>query len=289
MAYLFDTEDRIVPTWLAAARHLEGKPEYTDRNLLLEIANPTELTADDLRIVKAVNAALVEKNNKRTIETVANTIFPQHLYRKHGRNGLYAAYRSVINRAGEGWGTYFERMTNRLDRTGNMVNPLNAIVEKLKRSAQPGSATLQSAYELCASDPTEDAFDETGMGCELSTYDPGWDRKFVRGGPCLSHISFKVTGKTHVDLTAMYRSHFYCERALGNLVGLARLLRFTAKESGLQIGTLSCLSTHAVLDFAAWGGARKGHQLLSAFGSAQVASVQNNRQQELRQVMNQSA
>lgn len=282
MARLFDTEDRIVPTWLAAARHLEGKPEYTDRNLLLEIANPIELTADDLRIVKAVNAALFEKNNERTVETVANTIFPQHLYRKHGRNGLYAAYQGVIARAGEGWGTYFGRMTNRLDRTGKVVNPLDAIVEKLKRSAQPGTATLQSAYELCASDPTDDVFDETGMGCELSTYDPGWDRKFVRGGPCLSHVSFKITGRTHVDLTAMYRSHFYCERALGNLVGLARLLRFAAKESGLEVGTLSCLSTHAVLDLAAWGGARMGRQLLSTLKLDQAASAQSNRQQDSR-------
>jgi thymidylate synthase len=67
---------------------------------------------------------------------------------------------------------------------------------------------------------------------------------------CLSHLSFKMVGPNRLDLTAMYRSHYYGERALGNLVGLSQLLNFVARESGTEPGTLSCLSTHALIDNA---------------------------------------
>jgi len=49
-------------------------------------------------------------------------------------------------------------------------------------------------------------------------------------------------------LTAMYRYHYYIEKALGNLLGLSQLLFFVAKETGLGVGPLVCLSTYAVLD-----------------------------------------
>jgi hypothetical protein len=49
-------------------------------------------------------------------------------------------------------------------------------------------------------------------------------------------------------LTAIYRNHYYVERALGNLIGLSQLLFFVARESGLQPRGLVCHSTFARLD-----------------------------------------
>ena len=66
-----------------------------------------------------------------------------------------------------------------------------------------------------------------------------------------------------VNLTAVYRSHHYCSRALGNLLGLAQLLSFVAKESGLSVGTLSCLSSYAELDVSTWGGATAANIVLA--------------------------
>lgn len=265
MAVIFDTYERVVPTWLAAARYLEGNG-YSARNLVLEIPNPGTLKPDDRRIRNAVNAELVTYEGELSIETVASTIFPQDLYARHGRAGLYADYQRVMARAKkEGtWGTYFDRMTRRTNARGEMVNPLNSLIEKLKRSAAPGARIWQSTYELSPSDPAED-IDPGKNGGELATYDPGADRNRPLGGPCLSHVSFKITGGQQLDLSAMYRSHYYCARTLGNLIGLARLQKFVAIESGLQLGVLTCLSTHAELDWNAWGGARKGKALLATF------------------------
>jgi hypothetical protein len=60
----------------------------------------------------------------------------------------------------------------------------------------------------------------------------------------------------------MYRSHHYCARALGNLLGLAQLLSFVAKEAELKVGTLTCLSSHAVLDAETWGGVQRAQEVL---------------------------
>ena len=71
--------------------------------------------------------------------------------------------------------------------------------------------------------------------------------------PHLSHLSFKLTDQK-LDLTAVYRSHWYGKRALGNLVGLSQLHSFVGKESKYERGTLTCIATHAYLDAESFGG-----------------------------------
>ena len=70
------------------------------------------------------------------------------------------------------------------------------------------------------------------------------------GGQCLSFLSFKLLpGKEKkLTLTAQYRNHYYIEKLLGNLIGLARLMAFVATEGGVGVGPLTILSTHAVVD-----------------------------------------
>jgi hypothetical protein len=56
-------------------------------------------------------------------------------------------------------------------------------------------------------------------------------------------------------LTAFYRSHYYVQRALGNLLGLAHLQNFVAEQAGLAVGPLVCISSMAQLDVSSgqWG------------------------------------
>ena len=46
----------------------------------------------------------------------------------------------------------------------------------------------------------------------------------------------------------MYRNHFYIEKLLGNLIGLGRLMAFVARETNLNVGALTVVSTHAEID-----------------------------------------
>ena len=51
-----------------------------------------------------------------------------------------------------------------------------------------------------------------------------------------------------MHLTAIYRSHDYRYKALGNLLGLARLQACVANEVGVQLGTLVVHSIYAYLE-----------------------------------------
>lgn len=273
MAKLFYTHERIVPTWLAAARHLNVQRGKHAKNLLLEIPHPLDLTEDDHAVMARVDQALAHKN--LTLRTVAGTIFPIAMYQQYGRPGYYEKYKEMLTRGQKAntWGTYAHRMIERPGKElGTTINPLDYLVNKLAAEGQPQrkdgkKVSFVATYELSVADPEADLQPQADAGGDVPTYDPAFDMREWLGLPCLSHLSFKRVPHSNghaVDLTAIYRAHHYCARALGNLIGLGQLLSFVAKESGLEVGMLSCLSTHAELDVSEWGGVAATKAVLGA-------------------------
>lgn len=251
----------LVPAWVKAVRHLQESGGET-RNIVLDVSAPGILTEADQGVIKKVDAAL-RLHADTSINTVAATIFPQAMYARYGRPKLYEEFQRRMKKAkNKGtWGTYALRMMERKGKGPKPVNPLEQIIDKLKRASN-GGHPYKSNYELGVYEPEDDLAPDSLPSCELPIYDPASDGPKIGNIPCLSHVTFKMTGKSRVDLTAIYRSHYYCDRALGNLVGLSQLLGFVAKESGLERGNLTCISTHAVLDLGAWGGAVAGNALI---------------------------
>lgn len=129
------------------------------------------------------------------------------------------------------------RMTSKINGKGEEINPLECLITKLQREAKT-SAPKRAVYELNLIEPFLD----------IPIYDSGLDKHYHMGGPCLSHLSFKLNNDKKLLLTALYRSHYYIERALGNLFGLAMLQDFVAREAGIKTAELVCISTMAVLD-----------------------------------------
>lgn len=275
MAKIFEA-DRFVPAWLAASRHLDGRVAHdrSDRNLVLEIAYPDRLEAVDRDVFAKVDAALRRRDNGLNLRTVAATIFPFALYQRHGRPALYEAYRSIMARAKAPgtWGTYALRMMAWPKAKGKgTFNPLDETIRKLDRAAHYGHP-YQAAYEVGVVAPAIDLDpDVLDAGFELPTFDASCDGRKISNMPCLSHLSFKLTNRESVDLTAIYRSHHYAARALGNLLGLSQLLSFVAAEAKLKVGTLTCHSTHAALDLDSWGGIAAGAALLNSLPATAVA------------------
>ncbi|ADP19651.1 hypothetical protein AXYL_06358 [Achromobacter xylosoxidans A8] len=276
MAILFDKQSRLVPTWLAAAKHLESAPNHTAMNLVLEISEPLAITAEDRAIMQRVDVALGAVD--LTLRTVAGTIFPLDLYERYGRPDFYDKYKTMLKRGKKHgtWGTYASRMIERPSVKGKAsINPLDMLVNRLRQDGQPkkqgGSvSSFASAYELGVADPAVDLALDDHFGGDVPTYNAAVDGRRWMGMPCLSHLSFKRVKEVDgyaVHLSAMYRSHHYCARALGNLLGLAQLLSFVAKEAELKVGTLTCLSSHAVLDATTWGGIGQAQQVLGLTGS----------------------
>lgn len=263
--------DRVVPVWMAALDHLElHKGRY--RNLLLEVESPDVLTKADRAVIDLVDPVL-RKYGGTNVMTVAGTIFPFGLYKKVGAKSLPARFLAIMSRAkvkGH-WGTYAMRLLSRPGKKpSETINPLYEIVRKLKKASTDGVG-YNSNYELGVHAPV-DLFSED-MACEVPLYSPAEDGGKISNYPCLSHLTFKLVGRNELELTAIYRSHYYVQRALGNLVGLAQLARFVALEAGLKVGRLTCISTDAHLDVENWGGAVKARELVTHLKAAANAET----------------
>ena len=270
MASLFSTHDRIVPTWLAAAKHLDSAHRREGFNLLLEIGSPTVVTDDDRLVMTKVDRAYAMAGDAAkgmTLRTVRNTIFPYWMYLRHGRPDVYRKFHDVHQRArgtDGGWGTYAQRLINfrRGDAYVEDGNQLERLISKLREGRVPGAKTYVNRFELNTTGVADSG--SVDVGGEAPVYHPDRDQNRTIGGPCLSHISEKLSRDGRINLTAVYRNHYYCLRALGNLFGLMDLMRFLAAESEFETGTLSCLSTHAVLDVDAFNGVAATRALINS-------------------------
>ena len=231
MAKLIETNTRL-DAWMVAADHLlDHGPAL---NLILEIGSPS------IGGSHSVIDEFLKDENQFSMHTVAETIFPGYEYRHRGLAGVLDCYSdrvySVIKKhPSNHWGTYAHRLVRRSDASGGHINPLEQLIGKMKSEIKkPGPK--KSCYELGVAEGEYD----------MPLYSPARDGTRRRGGPCLSHLSFKLFQNT-VHLTALYRSHDYRYKVPGNLLGLARLQCCVAHEVGGDIGSLVIHSSYASL------------------------------------------
>jgi thymidylate synthase len=214
--------------WLAAAQSVDAQPDHEANNVVVGVENPVAESLVDEEIIERLDSFLREHAHF-PVGTIANTIFPQSTYDRHGS----PVYPRIKKTHGD-WGRYFERMISfPLKKNGASINPLEDIVAKMKRQIG-GPRCFKNVYELTIYDPIRDA-------------GPVMNRQ------CLSFLSFKLAdgNPRRLLLTAVYRNHYYIERLLGNLIGLGRLMKFVADETGGSVGDLTIVSTHAEIDNAA--------------------------------------
>lgn len=221
-----------VSAWRAALAAVDAKPGHESHNVIIDVADPTARSRLSDPVVAAVDAYLRGEGEKG-VETVANTIFPEALYNLHGAPLFFERFEdNVLPRVNlkECWsGYYFERMMRFPKGGGGFENQLQRIIDRIK---DPAVRALNK-FELSIFDPTRDV--------DRSPY----------GGQCLSFASLKLVGpadQRRIAMTAFYRNHFYVRKLLGNLIGLGRLMSFLAKETGLRVGPLTIVSTHAEID-----------------------------------------
>ncbi|MFG1307271.1 hypothetical protein V5F34_24415 [Xanthobacter autotrophicus] len=219
-----------VSAWREAVRLVDAEPHHEAYNVVIDVQDPVSNANRQDSRVAVVDDFL--SGCDKSVETVANTIFPASLYYRHGAPAFFDVFRDrVLNkvRRNERWsGYYFERMIDYPVPLGEPPNQLWDIVTRMKSE----KVSALNKYELSLFDPVRDV--------DNSPY----------GGQCLSFMSFKIIPDTKrtLTLTAMYRNHFYVEKLLGNLIGLGRLMTFVGREAGLRVGALTVISTHAEID-----------------------------------------
>lgn len=211
---------------------------------MLHIEDPHRFEADDEAVVLAVDRFL-RRHGAHPVSSVSNTIFPAALDRGDGVNSLRERYLENyarrMHRPGE-WGRYFQRMVAWKGPEGQQIDQVGTTIEMLRKASAPGARFYQNTYEI-------------------AVFDPARDLKKRSNRQCLSFIELKPARDGQLHMMAVYRNHFYVERTLGNLIGLARLLTFIAGEADMTVGTLTIQSTHAELETTRWTKSQV-HQLI---------------------------
>lgn len=117
--------------------------------------------------------------------------------------------------------TYFERLT----RGANGQNRLETIIEKMN------------------------SWNSRRVGCFYAhTTSNAQDSVIPMGNPCLQYVQFLQRPGNKLDLMVLYRNHDFFSKALGNYLGLGRLLSFVTRETQQLPGALTCISVNAYLD-----------------------------------------
>lgn len=234
-----------VSAWLEAASTVNAISGHEAHNVIIGVENPVINSTLKNPIVAKLNEFLGKEG--KSVECIANTIFPKTLYQIHGAPKFIDIFHDRLLpkiRKGERWsGYYFDRMTRVPTQDGKTINQLWDNI--IGRISSDKNKSLNK-FELSLFDPERDV--------DLSPY----------GGQCLSFLSFKLQPGTPrtLMLTAFYRNHYYTEKLLGNLIGLGRLMEFVAAETKTKVGPLVIHSTHAEVD--TFQGTRKSvNQLLA--------------------------
>jgi hypothetical protein len=174
--------------------------------------------------IRAELDALLAREGMQTVDTVANTIFPNSLWNPAAdRRVLFERYRRIILRLRKASrknnrGIYFERMIS--GGPSGKENQLDfAISTYLSRKGVRRSVL------------------------QVGIFDPNHDHSAAAqlGFPCLQHLSFAPTSGG-LSVNAFYATQYLVEKAYGNYVGLCRLGRFVAHEMKLPLVRVTCVT-----------------------------------------------
>lgn len=137
---------------------------------MIDVADPTVAATLAHPVVACVDAFLTERD--KSVETIANTIFPQTPYERYGHPGFIEKFHTRVlpkvhnNKRWSGY--YFEHMTKLPMVSGGNLDQLSREIERMRDN------TSLNKHEIALFDPERDV---TG-----SPY----------GGKCLSFLSFHL-------------------------------------------------------------------------------------------------
>jgi hypothetical protein len=256
MSELMPEAASVSEAWLLS---LERTAEAADGRAIHMVSTVTEPGSEIGSIRRVLDEAL-DAAGAQSVDTVAETIFPESLYPNPGRDwspelpasecamldaaaeSLYETYTGMLpllrtvnaNKSG----TYFSRMISWPGKEAGGVNQLAARIERL-RCEQLARRRTHNALDMdVAGDALSDEEDLRGLQVYAAT-----DRR-IRSFPCLTHVDLTLyRGRVHA--TAVYRHQYLFHKGYGNLLGLSWLMQFICQQTGYELGELVVHATLA--------------------------------------------
>ena len=210
-------ESNLSTAWCKVLKHIIKNAGHEITPLLLTLTGFEESE----HIKKTLDASL-NIRGKASIQTVAETIFPDSLYQylNYDRNALYIEYKNNLSRVHaidkkNKRGTYFERL---IAYDGN-INQLEIILSSYLKDNGVRRSKLQASIFDARKDHTNSPY---------------------QGFPCLQHVTFSVSPEDGLILNSFYAVQYLYERAYGNWLGLINLGKFMANELQLKFERFNC-------------------------------------------------
>jgi hypothetical protein len=198
----------------------------------------------DSELEKKLDALLQIESGRLSIDTVANTLFPQSLWNAgRPRKELFDRFLRLwpkIKKSNQ-HGHYFHRLLTLGDPTVCDGNQLEFIIGTYTARTGVRRSMLQATTFDAKTDHTKAA---------------------LRGFPCLQQVSFAVQRDKTLSVNGFYAYQYMGQRAYGNYAGLCRLGHFVAHELGTTLGRMTCYAGIAQCDI----GAKKLRAVLSHLG-----------------------
>ncbi|HEV3456479.1 MAG TPA: thymidylate synthase [Thermoanaerobaculia bacterium] len=235
-------EENLSLAWSRAFLALAARRDEEIVPLLVSITGfAGGVPAEDEAVRKALDACLAA-NEYQGSHTVANTIFPQSLWRraKGDRNALYEEYLenlpSYVDMAPDKnrCGLYFSRLIAygvdpktgerlaevQIGKLPGLGNQLEFLIQRCKKGVR------KSMFQAAVFAP---ARDHVG-GAQ-------------QGFPCMQHVTFVPDyDKKMLAVNAFYATQQLFVKAYGNYLGLTRLGAFFADQTGLTLTKVSCFA-----------------------------------------------
>jgi len=263
--------------WLNTLRRVNSAPTGELVHVLTSVSEPW--LPEDPAIRAALDEALVPRgtgarSRLQTVDTIANTIFPWSLYPDPvdawspepdadnstvdaAAERLYTNYAYIFTRLGEAHhenkkGTYFSRM---ISWPGKEMGQFNQIAKRIAHlRVQNNPEHHKSAFnagDIAVSEPGLDLASTSDVGdLGMNTYAANDNR--TRSFPCLVHVDVGLF-QDKINLLGVYRHQFLIQKGYGNMIGLARLQRFLAQQTGYGVGELAIQATLATSEQGTFG------------------------------------
>ena len=253
MSYALQPATSLSEAWLLALEQTLASSSGRMAHLMMTVTQP----GAEIQCVRHGIDRELEQINEQSVDTVAETIFPQSLYPAPGfdwhpelpadqlhsmdqaANDLYNIYVSILpllrtvhaNRMG----TYFSRMISWPGKEPGGTNQLSQVINRLRSVRLLNRATENTLDVDLSADCLGDATILEGAQTFAAT------DKRTRGFPCLVHLDFSLlNGALHC--AAIYRYHYLITKAYGNFVGLSYLMQFLCQQTGFKMGELVVLA-----------------------------------------------
>ncbi|MEX2158138.1 MAG: thymidylate synthase [Dehalococcoidia bacterium] len=218
--------------WSRAVTETRKRTRREVSPLLFSFGGLDQEAPEELAAIRTLLDECLGQSDMQSVQTVANTIFPQGIWQFH-RNDRHAFFNAYLDSLPDyvgmapsknSRGLYFARLiaygidprTGRGDLTH--LNQLEFIIQHCNRGVR------RSMFQAALFDPSRDQTASAQLGF-----------------PCLQHVTFVPDFHSQALTTnAFYATQQLYERAYGNLLGLARLTKFMAKETDLRPAEVNC-------------------------------------------------